>query len=73
MITEKAGFIGTSNWTEDYFSDSAGVSFTFEIVEGSDNNPNSILNQLEEIFQRDWNSKIALSLSKDYGENHLKD
>ena len=24
MVTEKAGYIGTSNWTEDYFTDTAG-------------------------------------------------
>ena len=24
MVTEKAGYIGTSNWAEDYFTDTAG-------------------------------------------------
>ena len=29
MVTEKAGYIGTSNWTEDYFTDTAGTLFFF--------------------------------------------
>ena len=28
MVTEKAGYIGTSNWAEDYFTDTAGGVFS---------------------------------------------
>merc|ERR1711862_926541 len=30
MVTDKMGYIGTSNWAEDYFTDTAGTCITFE-------------------------------------------
>ena len=65
MVTDKSGFIGTSNWTEDYFEDSAGVSIIFEPWMTSDNRnnrKNNLLSQLEDIFQRDWSSKLAKNI-----------
>ena len=55
---------GTSNWTEDYFEDSAGISIIFEPWTTSDtkNRKNNLLSQLEDIFQRDWNSKLAKNI-----------
>lgn len=57
----KTLFPGTSNWTEDYFSDSAGVSITFEPIVFSSEDVN-LVDQLEGIFVRDWNSKLAIPL-----------
>ena len=68
MVTDKSGFIGTSNWTEDYFEDSAGISIIFEPWTSSEENnynrdrKNNLLSQLEDIFQRDWNSKLAKNI-----------
>ena len=54
MVTDKKGYIGTSNWTGDYFNGTAGVSATIE-----QDGENSLPQQLREIFLRDWNSDYA--------------
>ena len=71
--------LGTSNWTEDYFTTTAGQGFVFEPISESSNHDrdrsetdeawlpadpavNSRFNlrdQLEQIFHRDWTSKMA--------------
>ncbi|XP_044014381.1 5'-3' exonuclease PLD3-like isoform X2 [Aphidius gifuensis] len=61
MVTDIAAYIGTSNWSGDYFIDTAGVGIIFEDV--GDKNNNSIRQQLEELFLRDWNSPYAFSLN----------
>ncbi|XP_054848620.1 5'-3' exonuclease PLD3-like isoform X2 [Eublepharis macularius] len=66
MVTDRLAYIGTSNWSEDYFTKTAGVGL---IVNQSD--PNSIMagqeftlrHQLEQVFIRDWNSDNVLPLS----------
>ena len=56
-------FKGTSNWTEDYFEDTAGISITFEPWNHTSKmKSKNLLNQLDDIFQRDWNSKIAIPI-----------
>jgi phospholipase D3/4 len=61
-------FSGTSNWTEDYFTTTAGQGFVFEPVietsrdrdETEEEKPKyNLRDQLEQIFHRDWNSKLA--------------
>ncbi|XP_051171842.1 5'-3' exonuclease PLD3-like isoform X2 [Leptopilina boulardi] len=54
MVTDGAAYIGTSNWSGDYFVDTAGVSATFE--DDGVNNKKSLRKQLENVFLRDWNS-----------------
>ncbi|KAH7730669.1 Protein F09G2.8 a [Aphelenchoides avenae] len=58
MVTDKAAFIGTSNWAGDYFISTAGVSFVVQTVE----NP-AIVNRFNEVFLRDWNSTYAVPLT----------
>jgi phospholipase D3/4 len=53
-------FLGTSNWAEDYFTDTAGICVVIEPEFGSQK-PN-LLTEMEEIFQRDWNSELARRL-----------
>ena len=50
---------GTSNWTEDYFSDSAGISITLEPINET---KESLVTKLTAIFHRDWNSKLAIPI-----------
>jgi len=50
MVTDKQGYIGTSNWSGDYFISTGGVGFVFT---------GPIREQLEDIFSRDWNSVYA--------------
>lgn len=54
---------GTSNWTEDYFSDSAGISLTIEVADGGATVSKTLLAELESIFQRDWHSKLSVPLN----------
>jgi hypothetical protein len=62
--------LGTSNWTEDYFTTTAGQGFVFEPVAESGRDRAEIgssgersrftmRDQLEQIFHRDWNSRLA--------------
>ncbi|XP_011638332.1 phospholipase D3-like isoform X1 [Pogonomyrmex barbatus] len=61
MVTDITAYIGTSNWSGDYFIDTAGIGTVFESV-GNENNDN-IRQQLENIFHRDWNSKYSVPLN----------
>lgn len=56
LVNEKSGFIGTSNWSADYFVNTGGVSF---VQNDFQTNPNSIRGQLEQIFNRDWQSSYC--------------
>ena len=63
--------LGTSNWTEDYFTTTAGQGFVFEPISESSNHDRdrsetdesrsrfNLRDQLEQIFHRDWTSKMA--------------
>jgi len=46
LVTDKVAYIGTSNWTPDYFIQTAGVSMTFNSQPQRD--------QVLQIFLRDW-------------------
>lgn len=65
MVTDQAGYIGTSNWAEDYFTDTAGTCITFQpepilnpLVESAKEKLN-LVQQMEKIFQRDWGSSLS--------------
>ena len=51
MVTDKAAYIGTSNWTGDYFVYTGGVSITAV--------NDALRTQLQASFDRDWNSPYA--------------
>ncbi|XP_052768603.1 5'-3' exonuclease PLD3-like [Mya arenaria] len=60
MVTDKTAYIGTSNWSGDYFITTAGIGLA---VDGSSlGNHSDIRQQLEDVFQRDWYSEHAFSL-----------
>ena len=60
MVTEKAGLIGTSNWSEDYFTATGGVSFVLELVRPLKNHSTTnLIQQMKLIFERDFESKLA--------------
>ena len=50
MVTDKEGFIGTSNWSGDYFISTGGVGFVFT---------GKLRSQLVDIFHRDWSSDYS--------------
>nr|XP_050851450.1 5'-3' exonuclease PLD3-like isoform X4 [Vespula vulgaris] len=61
MVTDISAYIGTSNWSGDYFINTAGIGTVFEDV--GHKNHGSIRQQLENIFNRDWNSKYSFLLN----------
>lgn len=62
MVTDKAGYIGTSNWAEDYFTDTAGTCIVFEPLLNPLNKRTNLIEQMEQIFHRDWHSSLTENL-----------
>ena len=59
FVTEKFAFVGTSNWSEDYFTTTAGVSLAVESLNRNlktlfRKSDSDIRQKLYNIFQRDW-------------------
>ncbi|XP_074789416.1 5'-3' exonuclease PLD3 [Athene noctua] len=70
MVTEKAAYIGTSNWSGDYFTRTAGSA----LVVNQTLSPSStgtatgtaagtIREQLQAVFERDWSSRYSVDIS----------
>lgn len=65
MVTDNAVYIGTSNWAEDYFTNTGGVGIVFR--NSMNNNTevdNPLRDQVENVFKRDWASEYAHPLAK---------
>ncbi|XP_010736554.2 phospholipase D4 [Larimichthys crocea] len=64
MVTDKVAYIGTSNWSGDYFLTTAGVGLVI-----SQHAPHpvweteALQSQLKAVFDRDWHSKFAVHLA----------
>uniref|UniRef100_A0A671Y6L8 Phospholipase D family, member 7 n=1 Tax=Sparus aurata TaxID=8175 RepID=A0A671Y6L8_SPAAU len=64
MVTDRVVYIGTSNWSENYFTQTAGVGLVVnqtgsEVKEGQE----ALQSQAEQLFLRDWTSQYAKTLS----------
>lgn len=65
MVTDQVAYIGTSNWSGDYFIDTAGVGFVSQdTVHDRSDNVTTLRSQLASVFERDWNSKYAVYQEK---------
>ncbi|KAI3351277.1 hypothetical protein L3Q82_005827 [Scortum barcoo] len=58
MVTDRVVYIGTSNWSENYFTQTAGVGLVVnqtgsELKKGQE----TLQSQAEELFLRDWTSQ----------------
>ncbi|XP_074147132.1 5'-3' exonuclease PLD4 isoform X2 [Sminthopsis crassicaudata] len=64
-VTEKKAYLGTSNWSKDYFTNTAGVGL---VINQSSSDPQhsapTIQGNLKSIFERDWQSPYAVSLEE---------
>ncbi|KAK6759113.1 hypothetical protein RB195_016372 [Necator americanus] len=68
FVTDKAVYIGTSNWTPDYWWFTSGIGI---VVKSDDISQTSYLvKQFAQIFERDWNSNYTIPLS--YFDNNGK-
>ncbi|RUS87670.1 hypothetical protein EGW08_004593 [Elysia chlorotica] len=56
MVTDQHAYIGTSNWSGDYFKYTGGVGF---ILKQSDGASSNLRQQLVQLFLRDWNSEYS--------------
>uniref|UniRef100_A0A8D0GTY3 PLD phosphodiesterase domain-containing protein n=1 Tax=Sphenodon punctatus TaxID=8508 RepID=A0A8D0GTY3_SPHPU len=65
MVTDRLAYIGTSNWSESYFSQTAGVGLIVNQTEAAagTSGPN-LRQQLEAVFHRDWGSSHVQPLRR---------
>ncbi|XP_063045542.1 5'-3' exonuclease PLD3 isoform X2 [Engraulis encrasicolus] len=67
MVTDRVAYIGTSNWSEGYFTQTAGVGLVVNQTGSSAGQEHkTIQRQLQGVFERDWNSAFASDLSNDH-------
>lgn len=63
MVTDNALFIGTSNWTPDYFINTCGASVIIKPVDkDAPNLKGSVIGNMQELFERDFTSKFSHEL-----------
>ncbi|ALC39430.1 CG9248 [Drosophila busckii] len=60
MVTDRVAYIGTSNWSGDYFTNTAGLGLVLKDTLKSANS--SLRRDLHNVFERDWNSAYAYDL-----------
>ncbi|KAF2356484.1 Phospholipase D-like domain [Trinorchestia longiramus] len=60
MVTDRVAYIGTSNWSGDYFMNTGGVGLIVnDTVHAGNASATTLRTQLQDIFTRDWNSQYA--------------
>lgn len=69
MVTDKIAYIGTSNWSGDYFVNTAGSALVVNQT-GSGSEEATVQSQLQAVFDRDWDSAYSTPLTQD---SDLKD
>lgn len=62
MVTDNVAYIGTSNWSADYFTTTAGIGLVMAEKSkiGENKTSNTIRNNLASVFERDWTSSYAV-------------
>lgn len=68
MVTDNTAYIGTSNWSADYFTDTAGIALVLEEQSGRNESVPSIRKDLVSVFERDWNSAYAVEVKTPQSE-----
>ncbi|KAL2096525.1 hypothetical protein ACEWY4_008673 [Coilia grayii] len=69
MVTDKVAYIGTSNWSGDYFVNTAGSAL---VVNQSQSADTTLQQQLQAVFERDWDSAYS-SLLSHHADDHRED
>ncbi|XP_057270684.1 5'-3' exonuclease PLD3-like [Pezoporus wallicus] len=65
MVTEAAAYIGTSNWSGDYFTQTAGSALVINqtvSATGTGTGAGTIREQLQAVFERDWSSQYSADI-----------
>lgn len=69
LVTDKDLFIGTSNWTPDYFTNTCGIGVVIQPNGASAPCGNAvprIVTSMQDLFERDFNSQYAHELDHDF-------
>lgn len=65
MVTDRTAYVGTSNWSEDYFSSTTGVGLVVsQKTPSAQPGAATVQEQLRQLFERDWNSQYAMDLDR---------
>ncbi|XP_066574950.1 uncharacterized protein pld7 isoform X2 [Amia ocellicauda] len=63
LVTDRVAYIGTSNWSEDYFTQTAGVGMVVNQTRGP---AGGLRGELQAVFQRDWESSYTTPLRAEH-------
>ncbi|XP_033971780.1 5'-3' exonuclease PLD3 isoform X1 [Trematomus bernacchii] len=63
MVTDKIAYIGTSNWSGDYFVSTAGSALVVNQTASESSEP-TVQSQLQAVFERDWDSAYSTPLTQ---------
>lgn len=63
MVTDKIAYIGTSNWSGDYFVSTAGSALVVNQTASGSQEP-TVQSQLRDVFERDWSSAYSTPLTQ---------
>ena len=55
MVTESVAYVGTSNWSADYFLYTGGIGYVINETETGD----TVRAQLQAVFERNWYSNFT--------------
>ncbi|XP_071754897.1 5'-3' exonuclease PLD3 [Centroberyx gerrardi] len=69
MVTDKIAYIGTSNWSGDYFVSTAGSALVVNQTASPTLEP-TVQSQLQAVFERDWSSAYSTPITQ---HSNLKD
>ncbi|XP_041668545.1 5'-3' exonuclease PLD3 [Cheilinus undulatus] len=70
MVTDKIAYIGTSNWSGDYFVSTAGSALVVNQTASGSPKP-SVQSQLKAVFERDWDSDYSTPLTQNTNLRNL--
>ncbi|XP_058244276.1 5'-3' exonuclease PLD3 isoform X1 [Hemibagrus wyckioides] len=62
MVTDRVAYIGTSNWSGDYFVNTAGSALVVNQTSAS-SSESTVREQLQAVFERDWDSSYSTPLN----------
>ncbi|XP_067275798.1 5'-3' exonuclease PLD3 [Pseudorasbora parva] len=62
MVTDKVAYIGTSNWSGDYFVNTAGSALVVNQTSAQSTAP-TVQEQLQAVFERDWDSPYSTDIN----------
>ncbi|XP_048351237.1 5'-3' exonuclease PLD3 isoform X1 [Sphaerodactylus townsendi] len=63
MVSDQVAYIGTSNWSGDYFVHTARSALVVNQSQVEAGDQPTVRHQLEAVFERDWNSRYSRELN----------